>query len=204
MVYFSSCSTLTHWGAALMAISQSRHGSTGSSGKCWSNTKATFSGIHHIIVSASCLDHTLTSTWPQWFTFPALLPTKLSIQRLFSASLAVRDVPNPPQLYFWLNLLTKQWKTILNQETCENLLDWFPAEWNMSAVDCGCFLYNEKGSEKYLSYLKVLSIHNRCAQTRLSSCLDLSAVPTFDWSPQTHHNHSGSCVCGVHEHREHP
>lgn len=103
MVYFSSCSTLTHWGTALMIISQSGHGSTvSSSGKCWSNTKATFSDIHHIIVSASCLDHTLTSTWPQWFVFPALLPTKLSFQWLFSNSLAVRDVPNPPQLYFWL------------------------------------------------------------------------------------------------------
>lgn len=94
---------LTHWRAALMVISQSGHGSTGSSsGKCWSNTKAAFSDIHHIIVSASCLDHTLTSTWPQCFAFPVLLPTKLSFQRLFSASQAVRDVPNPPQLYFWV------------------------------------------------------------------------------------------------------
>lgn len=175
------------------------------SGKRWSNTKATFSDVHHIIVSASCLDYTLTSTWPQRLAFPSLLPTKLSFQRLFSACLS--EMSSLSQMHhsfiFDSQLVDKTVynHTVLNLETGENLLG--QVSYKMAAVECGCFPSSEQGSEKYFSYLKVLTIHNRCAQTRLSSCLHVPAVPTFDCSPQTYHEHSVSCDCGVHEHREH-
>lgn len=63
-------------------------------------TKATFTRVQHLIVSASSVDHTLTSTWPQRVAFPSLTPTKPGFQAFLCQS--VREAAVFPNLNFWL------------------------------------------------------------------------------------------------------